>query len=175
MEDRQNEIQDASDQTQHRQRMRQDWDNLIEDIIQEGAERGLFDNLKGKGKPLDLRRNHFESGQELANSILKENDVPPAWIMERNQILAGQDELRAEIKRKWAWHEEKFTAADNADARGRLTISWDDACLKWAGQIKVLNKRIVTYNLKRPSANLELFKLNLDDELKRANAPRWLW
>ncbi len=55
--------QNANEQAHHKKRMRQDWDNLIEDIIQEGVEKGLFDNLKGKGKPLNLSRNHFEEQQ----------------------------------------------------------------------------------------------------------------
>lgn len=167
-------MQNEIEQAKHKQRMHQGWDDLIGDIIQEGVERGLFDNLKGKGKPLNLRENHFEADQALAHSIMKDNDVPPAWIMERNQILEEQATLRAEVLRKWAWHEAKFAAAQTANTRDRLTLSWDDACLKWKGQIEQLNKRIVTYNLKRPSANLEIFKLNLDDELKRAHAPRWL-
>ncbi|MCL4262292.1 MAG: DUF1992 domain-containing protein [Anaerolineae bacterium] len=167
-------MQNAVEKAKHQQRMRGDWNDLMEDIIQEGVEKGMFDNLPGKGKPLDLKSNHFEAGQELAHSILKENDLPPAWIMERNQVLAETAELRAEIARKWAWHGERFTAVTTPNERDRLTISWDDTCLKWITQIEKLNKRINTYNLKRPSANMELFKLNLEAELQRAGAARWL-
>ncbi len=167
-------MQHAVEKAEHQQRMRSDWNGLMEELIQEGVEKGMFDNLPGKGKPLNLTNNHFEAGQELAHSILKENDLPPAWIMERNQILAETAELRAEIERKWAWHGERFTAVTTSTERDRLTISWDDACLKWAAQIEKLNKRINTYNLKRPSANMELYKLNLEAELQRAGAARWL-
>jgi DnaJ family protein C protein 28 len=167
-------MQNAAEQAKHQERMRTDWDNLIGEIVQDGMEKGLFDNLPGKGKPLNLTNNHFEAGQALAHSILKENDIPPAWIMERNQVLAETAELRAEIERKWAWHGERFTAVTPPHDRDRLTISWDDACLKWAAQIEKLNKRIDTYNLKRPSANMELYKLNLEAELQRAGAARWL-
>ena len=48
-----------AEQARHRQRMKEDWDGLIEDIVQEGKDRGIFDNLKGKGKPLNLSKNHF--------------------------------------------------------------------------------------------------------------------
>jgi len=48
--------ENSGDELSHRQRIRHDWDNLIEDIIAEGRDRGLFDNLKGKGKPLDLNK-----------------------------------------------------------------------------------------------------------------------
>jgi DnaJ family protein C protein 28 len=163
----------AAEQARHKQRMREDWDGLIEDIIQEGVDKGLFDNLKGKGKPLNLSNNHFDSGQTLANSIMKDNDVSPSWIEDRNRILAERDELREEMKRKWAWHSQKFEEG-TAVEKDRLTISWDDFCKKWQVQIEALNKFINTYNLKRPSEKLEIFKLSLEDELKRAGAPRWL-
>ena len=58
--------------------------------------------------------------------------------------------------------------------KGRLTIRWDDNCLKWIAEIDELNKAIEAFNLKRPFDNLEIFKLNLESELKRAGAPRWL-
>ena len=51
--------QEHEERLQHRFRMRFDWDNLIEDKIQEGKEKGIFDQLKGKGKPLPLSKNPF--------------------------------------------------------------------------------------------------------------------
>lgn len=161
------------EQAKRKKRMREDWDGLIDDLIQEGVEKGLFANLKGKGKPLNLSSNRFEGGQGLANAILKDNDVPPSWIADRNYILKQRAGLREQIKRKWDWHWKRFENA-TAPEKDRLTISWDDFCLLWHAQIEALNKRIVTYNLKRPSENLEIFKLSLEEELKRAHAPRWL-
>lgn len=166
--------ENSGDELNHRHRMRHDWDNLIEDIISDGTNRGLFDNLKGKGKPLDLTRSAFGRDQELAHNLLKENDIAPAWIMQRNDILAKQAKLRAEMARQWERHEGSFRVAVTGEARGRLTISWDDVCLRWLAQIEELNKDIRSYNLKRPSENLELFQLNLEKELERLGAPRWL-
>jgi hypothetical protein len=160
------------DKEKYQQRMREDWDNLMDELIQEGREKGLFDNLSGQGKPLLLEQSSVPTGQELANAILKENDVAPAWIMERNDILARRDKLRADIQRQWLWHEAAF--ADAGENRGRLTISWDDCCLRWQEEILLINQRIDTYNLKRPSERLELFKLELTRELDRAAATRWL-
>lgn len=47
-------------------------DNAIETIIKEAMERGEFENLKGKGKPLDLTA-YFDTPEELrlAYSALK--------------------------------------------------------------------------------------------------------
>jgi hypothetical protein len=166
--------ENTGDELNHRQRIRYDWNNLIEDIIAEGWERGLFDNLKGKGKPLDLNQTLFASDKELAHSLLKENDVLPTWIMQRNDILAAQATLRTEMARQWQWHERAFRLAKDQQERGRLTISWDDICLKWLAQIEELNKKTRSYNLKRPTDNLELFQLKLETELERIGAPRWL-
>ena len=169
----QDDEEDGLDELKHRHRIRYDWNDLIEDIITDGTNRGLFDNLKGKGKPLDLTKNFFAGDKELAHSLLKENDIPPVWIMQRNDILAKQAKLRVEMERQWAWYEGSFRVAVGDD-RGRLTISWDDACLRWLAQIEELNREIRNYNLKRPSDHLELFQLNLDKELERLGAPRWL-
>ncbi len=157
---------------EHHYRMRHEWDDLIEELIQDGQEKGVFDNLSGKGKPLNLHKNHFAGDMAFANELMKENDIPPAWIQERNGILQDTEALRTEIERQWAWHQREMEAV-GIEEKGRVTISWDDYCLKWIERIAILNKRIVIFNLKRPLENMELFKLDIDKELARANAPRW--
>ena len=48
------------------------FDRIVEAIIKEAMERGEFDNLPGKGKPIDLTE-YFETPEEvrLAHSVLK--------------------------------------------------------------------------------------------------------
>jgi hypothetical protein len=48
------------------------FERIIESIIKEAMERGEFDNLPGKGKPIDLTE-YFETPEEvrLAHSVLK--------------------------------------------------------------------------------------------------------
>ena len=48
------------------------FDRIVESIIKEAMERGEFDNLPGKGKPIDLSE-YFETPEEvrLAYSVLK--------------------------------------------------------------------------------------------------------
>ena len=43
-----------------------DWEKWIDQQIREAQERGEFDNLPGKGKPLDLAPNPYAQEQELA-------------------------------------------------------------------------------------------------------------
>ena len=165
-------VENPAELAEYRARLRHERQDLIDELIQEGMADGLFDNLPGKGRPLNLQRNLYAADMELANELLKENDLPPAWILQRNEILAKIAKLRAEIERQWGWHQREF--AVSAASRSQLTIRWDDYCLKWDEAIDELNQAIDTFNLKRPSDNLEIFKLNLEDELKRAGAPRWL-
>lgn len=157
---------------QYHHRMRNDWDDLMEELIQDGKEKGVFDNLSGKGKPLKLGKYLFAGDMAFANELMKENDIPPAWIQERNSILEETAVLRTNMERQWDWHQREMAAAGWGE-KGRVTISWDDYCLKWIATIQKLNKRIVTYNLKRPLENMELFKLNIDKELERIEAPRY--
>ena len=48
------------------------FDKIVEGLIQEAMKRGEFDNLPGKGKPIDLTE-YFETPEEvrLAHSVLK--------------------------------------------------------------------------------------------------------
>jgi len=81
-------------------------EKLVETVIQEAQERGEFDNLKGKGKPLDLTA-YFETPEELrlALSTLKNANFVPAEV-----------ELFQEI----AALKEKFAEAAGADERNRI-------------------------------------------------------
>ena len=48
------------------------FDRIVEAIIKEAMERGEFDDLPGKGKPIDLTE-YFETPEDvrMANSVLK--------------------------------------------------------------------------------------------------------
>ncbi len=165
---------DREKQLEHRLRMRFEWDDLIEDLIQDGKERGVFENLKGKGKPLDLSKNIYEGDRALANTFLKDNDMRPNWISSRGTILSQVKALRSNMTHTWQRHKCAFDVAQDETRRGALAISWDDACQHWEEQIVKLNKQIGDFNLRRPSDNLEIFKLRFDEELNRVGARRWL-
>ena len=54
------------------------FDRIVESIINEAIERGEFDNLPGKGKPLDLTA-YFDTPEEVraAYSVLKNAGILP--------------------------------------------------------------------------------------------------
>lgn len=158
----------------HRYRMRYQWRDLIEDLIEDGRHRGVFDDLAGQGKPLDLEPNLYEGSSALANKLLKENDLRPAWLSNRVDLMEQIEALRGDIRRTWDRYRLAFAQAQGESRRGGLTIGWDDQCRRWEAEIAKLNKQIETYNLKRRVSQLELFKLRLGDELSRVDARRYL-
>jgi DnaJ family protein C protein 28 len=165
---------DADARAEHFMRMRFEWNDLIEELIQEGQERGAFADLKGKGKPLNLEQNPYGAEWELAHKLMKENDVLPPWIAQRNEILTQIDQFRIDVVRDWTRHEQAFRLAQGQGQKSALSLSWDDSCRQWEIDIKKLNKRIADFNLGRPSEGLEMVKLRLDKELERAGAARTL-
>ncbi|MEM7336488.1 MAG: DnaJ family domain-containing protein [Chloroflexota bacterium] len=165
---------ELNERIEHQFRMRFDWDNLIEDKIQEGKEKGFFEELKGKGKPLNLNKNPFSKDKELAHGLLKDNKMTPAWIGSRKMIIDNIEALRSRIKKAWSRHEREYRILKDQTHRDSLIISWDDACLQWEKTISELNELINDYNLKRPINNLEIIKLDLNREFKKIGAVRWL-
>jgi hypothetical protein len=67
------------------------FDKIVEALIKEAQERGEFDNLPGKGKPIDLTA-YFETPEEvrLAQSVLKNAGI----ISPEVQLLKEIAELR---------------------------------------------------------------------------------
>jgi CRP-like cAMP-binding protein len=63
-------------------------------IIQEAMERGEFDNLPGKGKPIDLTA-YFDTPEEvrIAYALLKSADILP----EETEILKEIARLKTEL------------------------------------------------------------------------------
>ncbi len=69
-------------------------EKFIDEQIRKAIEAGEFENLPGKGKPIDLRA-YFETPEELrmAYSILKSNDFAPQEV----EVLKEIDALRSKL------------------------------------------------------------------------------
>jgi hypothetical protein len=85
------------------------FERIVEALIKEAMERGEFDNLPGKGKPIDLTE-YFETPEEvrLANSVLKNAGMTSREvdllkeIAELKQVLAAllDEKKRQEIEKQ---------------------------------------------------------------------------
>ena len=73
-------------------------ESAIEKKIQEAMARGEFDNLSGKGKPLDLEA-YFNTPEDLrmAYSILKSNDFVPEEVEIMKEISNLKAMLAASV------------------------------------------------------------------------------
>ena len=91
-------------------------ESAIEQIIREGMARGEFDNLKGKGKPLNLD-DYFNTPEDvrMGFSILRSNDFVPEEV----EIMKEIAELR-----------EKFRLAIDADEKAVLEKTLRDKTLE---------------------------------------------
>jgi hypothetical protein len=88
-------------------------EKFIDELISKAIDAGEFDDLPGKGKPLDLRA-YFETPEDLraAYSILKSNNFAPQEVEVLKEIdglqkklesctdEAQKDKLRKEIRDK---------------------------------------------------------------------------
>jgi len=63
------------------------FDKIVETLIKEAQERGEFDNLPGKGKPIDLT-SYFETPEEmrLAQSVLKNAGITSPEVLFLKEI-----------------------------------------------------------------------------------------
>jgi len=69
-------------------------ESAIEQIIREGIARGEFDNLRGKGKPLNLD-DYFNTPEDvrMGFSILKSNDFVPEEVERLKEIAELREKL----------------------------------------------------------------------------------
>jgi hypothetical protein len=69
-------------------------EKIVEAIIKEAQERGDFDNLKGKGKPLDLSA-YFETPEDvrMAYSLLQNAGMVSAEVELLQEIAALKERL----------------------------------------------------------------------------------
>lgn len=63
---------------------------------------GLFDNLKGQGKPLetDHTNPYIDETEKRINKILKNNGFTPLWIAREAELRQMIEDLRQELRTK---------------------------------------------------------------------------
>lgn len=148
-----------------------EWSDLVSQRVEDAMRRGLFDNLSGKGKPLDLERNPYvPADQQMTMHLLKNHDLVPEWIAARREVLDTRDRLRAELKQGVEAIRKQMDSADAVEERARLNQAWKRWLNGWYSRMEDLNYRIMIQNLKQPVRHLEIYQLLLRDELVRAGA-----
>ena len=121
------------------------FESFIEKTIREAIEAGEFDNLPGKGQPVDLRENPFEDPDlRMVHKLLKDAGFAPAWIEERKDIEATFAVAHQKLARAWAIYKPGGITPDE--------MAWRRNVAEFRDLVAELNNRIKLYNLKAPAS-----------------------
>ena len=131
-------------------------ESLIDKLIRESMERGEFDDLSGKGQPIDLSENPFEDPElRTVHRLLRNAGFAPAWLEERKDIDAEFERARATLvrakmlfKRSGRLPPQQISAAEEPGLS--QSAQWQRAEQEFRETVAEINRRIRIYNLKAP-------------------------
>lgn len=140
----------------------------IDEIIQQAMRQGAFDNLPGKGKPLELDENpYLDPEWQLAYHLLQQNGFAPDFIERRQQIDQDLAAARQALARSWAWRQQAL--AEGRDA-AFVEAEWSRAQRVFEQAVEELNQRIRDYNLSIPSVHLHRMPVDGPKEISQITA-----
>ena len=137
----------------------------IEEIIRRAMQEGKFDDLPGKGKPLQLDQNPHEDPEwRAAYHILKSGGFSLPWIESLNEIETNLQNARNALSQAWMWRQ-----GDNSDQIDSqlMQSEWRRSVDKFQERIAAINVQIRTYNLADPNVRFQLQLINADQEIER--------
>jgi DnaJ family protein C protein 28 len=150
------------------------WDEIVERQIAEAQERGEFDDLPGKGKPLDLMENPFaDPGWRMAYKILQDHGFTLDWIELDKGIRAELEACRGQLLQSKHWYEQSMAQLGYQESRWaeaeriRVQYTWEQALEIFADQVAQINKKIELLNLKVPLVSLQRLKISIDEEKRK--------
>ncbi|XP_041258088.1 dnaJ homolog subfamily C member 28 [Onychostruthus taczanowskii] len=137
-------------------------ERLVEDLIQESMAKGDFDNLSGKGKPLQKFSHspHIDPMTHNLNRILIDNGYQPEWILLQKEIRETIERLRKSIVASRRKLGEPMTPPEQKQ--------WGRICEQFAEDIRKLNKRVDNFNLVVPILSRQMVHFSTDKEILRA-------
>jgi hypothetical protein len=105
---------------------------------------------------------------QMANSLLKNNNLSPGWISDRAGVLALIERFRTQLAEAVTDFAQARAEAATPQRLQQLDELWGRYVEAWRAEVVEINKRILTQNLKQPVTFLEIVPLRLEDELRRA-------
>ncbi|CAL1373035.1 unnamed protein product [Linum trigynum] len=133
--------------------------NVVEQRIWHSMEEGQFENLPGKGKPLNLETNpHADPAEDTLYRILSKNGCAPEWVELNKEIRSQISEWRSGLKKAWA---SKCSGNDPSS-------KWVEVSAALKAQLRGINDKVFRYNLIVPFGR-QMFGLKWEKELDRLN------
>lgn len=133
----------------------------IDEIIRQAMQEGKFDDLPGKGKPLNLDQNpHQDPEWWVAHHLLKSGGFSPPWIELLGEINENLQQARQSLARSWAWQQ-----GDHGDNSSQQ--DWQSSISLFDERVQVINDQIRTYNISVPNRRFQVPIVNTNQELDR--------
>jgi DnaJ homolog subfamily C member 28 len=133
-------------------------ESMTEKQLREAIEKGEFDDLPGKGQPIDLRENPFEDPDlRTVHRLLRNAGFAPGWIEERKSIDSELGAIQVKLHRAWQLY---------GGGAQSVNPEWQRNVAEFREKVEELNQRIRIYNLKAPSASLHRNIIDADKVLE---------
>jgi DnaJ family protein C protein 28 len=137
----------------------------VEEKIKEAQERGDFEDLPGKGKPLDLSENPFlDPAMQLTYKLMKDAGFSPAWIELDKEIRSDLQKAQklldtCKLKRQRL----------SSDQKGLSTFKgYRKRAIEEYGEfLKALNLKIERFNMLVPMKDKQRRKIDLLEAMKQ--------
>jgi hypothetical protein len=128
----------------------------VEQKIQEAISSGAFDDLPGKGKPLELNDwTDVDPAMRLVFHLLQNAGMAPAWLEKQKEVRVEIMQVRSTLRRS---------------LKHPIDHIKRDAEQQFKAECERLNGIIQSVNLEAPAISLHLRLLNCERELALAKA-----
>lgn len=132
-------------------------------MIQDAMARGDFDNLSGKGKPLNSRdayNPYIDFTTHKLNQVLIDNGFAPEWIMLEKEIKEEVVRIRTQLREIRHIFGEVLTSQEQEE--------WSNCVQCLNSDCDKLNKSILKFNLTVPSLHKQVMGFQLEKEAQKA-------
>ncbi len=145
--------------------MLEDWNNRLENLIQEIIGDGDVSHLPGAGRPLKLEPDRSPDDRRAANKIMRDHNILPEWIALSGEIDQERSRLETQIRRAVRVYRGALADAlrkADTSAEDRAHQTWAAIREQMEAAVQAHNRKVLVYNLKAPT--LVASKIPLDVE-----------
>ena len=151
-------------------------EKIADRMIQQAIEEGLFDNLPGRGQPIQLDDDPLTPPHlRLGNRILKNANVLPDWAQLDAEIRRSMDECSrtwARVAAEYPRRRARAGAAECGSERGgRDFAAWYSRTRRsYLNALRCVNHEILKFNLSAPNVPRPPIPYRLAEETERFDA-----
>ncbi len=135
----------------------------IEEQIRRAMEEGKFNDLRGKGKPIQWDENPFvEPDWQMAFRTLHQAGFALPWMETRKEIETQLEAARTSLVRAQEWTQTESAAGQRP---GLIAGEWQRAVVAFREQVTAINQRIFDYNLEVPLPRFQRPRVDAEAEI----------